>query len=158
MSALPTQWEITPQIPDWLAGAPGFEPGNGRIKSPETAQSSPNQRKCRRFPDNGKSHRRYRTGWLGREDSNLGIAGVAHMLTATTTADSQAHYALAPDLVAAPRQPPPIQPWHSTAFHAASVITTWMTSIIRPPAFTVSGSAVASPSRTRSASLCRSRV
>jgi hypothetical protein len=26
------------------------------------------------------------------------------MLTATTTADSQAHYALAPDLVAAPRQ------------------------------------------------------
>jgi len=29
--------------------------------------------------------------WLGREDSNLGIAGVAHMLTATTTADSQAH-------------------------------------------------------------------
>ncbi len=54
--------------------------------------------------------------------------------------------------------PPPIQPWHSSAFHAASVITTWMTSIIRPPAFTVSGSAVASPSRTRSASLCRSRV
>jgi hypothetical protein len=24
--------EITPQRPDWLAGAPGFEPGNGGIK------------------------------------------------------------------------------------------------------------------------------
>jgi len=32
------------------------------------------------------------SGWLGWEDSNRGIAGVAHMLTATTTtADSQAH-------------------------------------------------------------------
>ncbi len=45
-----------------------------------------------RFSHTWKSHRRDRTGWLGREDSNLGIAGVAHMLTATTTtADSQAH-------------------------------------------------------------------
>jgi hypothetical protein len=60
---------------------------------------------CRRFSHTWKSHRRDRTGWLGREDSNLGIAGVAHMLTATTTtAHSQAHCALAPDLVAAPRQ------------------------------------------------------
>jgi hypothetical protein len=46
-----------------------------------------------RFSHTWKSHRRDRTGWLGREDSNLGIAGVAHMLTATTTtADSEAHY------------------------------------------------------------------
>src|SRR6266849_7004221 len=62
------------------------------------------ERKCRRFSHIRKQQRRDRTGWLGREDSNLGIAGVAHMLTATTTADSQAYDALAPDLVAAPRQ------------------------------------------------------
>jgi hypothetical protein len=30
----PQQWEITSQIADWLAGAPGFEPGNGGIKIP----------------------------------------------------------------------------------------------------------------------------
>src|SRR6266699_2825273 len=32
MSAVLTHPEITPQRPDWLAGAPGFEPGNGGIK------------------------------------------------------------------------------------------------------------------------------
>jgi hypothetical protein len=42
-------------------------------------------------------------GWGARIRTSASRA-VAHMLTATTTADSQAHYALAPDLVAAPRQ------------------------------------------------------
>jgi len=32
MSAVFTHPEITPQRPHWLAGAPGFEPGNGGIK------------------------------------------------------------------------------------------------------------------------------
>src|SRR6266478_8480009 len=32
MSAVLPHLEITPQRPDWLAGAPGFEPGNGGIK------------------------------------------------------------------------------------------------------------------------------
>src|SRR6266436_7143141 len=34
MSAVLPHLEITPQRPDWLAGAPGFEPGNGGIKIP----------------------------------------------------------------------------------------------------------------------------
>jgi hypothetical protein len=33
MSAVLPHLEITPQRPDWLAGAPGFEPGNGGIAS-----------------------------------------------------------------------------------------------------------------------------
>ncbi len=33
MSAVFTDSEITPQRPHWLAGAPGFEPGNGGIAS-----------------------------------------------------------------------------------------------------------------------------
>ena len=32
MSAVLPHLEITPQRPDWLAGVPGFEPGNGGIK------------------------------------------------------------------------------------------------------------------------------
>src|SRR6266478_8975754 len=32
MSAVLPHLEITPRRPDWLAGAPGFEPGNGGIK------------------------------------------------------------------------------------------------------------------------------
>src|SRR6266446_817161 len=44
------------------------------------------RRECANHPR--KRRGRDRTGWLGREDSNLGITGVAHMLTATTTADS----------------------------------------------------------------------
>src|SRR5467141_2045088 len=32
MSAVLPHLEITPQRPDWLAGSPGFEPGNGGIK------------------------------------------------------------------------------------------------------------------------------
>src|SRR5258708_23551014 len=34
MSAVLPHLEITPQRPHWLAGAPGFEPGNGGIKIP----------------------------------------------------------------------------------------------------------------------------
>jgi hypothetical protein len=49
MSAVLPHLEITPQRPDWLAGAPGFEP-------------------------------RHRCGHAGQRK------GVAHMLTATTTA------------------------------------------------------------------------
>src|SRR6266849_6871484 len=33
-----------------------------------------NPRECRRFSHTWKSHRRDRTGWLGREDSNLRMA------------------------------------------------------------------------------------
>jgi hypothetical protein len=40
MSAVLPHLEITPQRPDWLAGAPGFEPGNGGIKSPNSVYSN----------------------------------------------------------------------------------------------------------------------
>src|SRR6266404_8803018 len=33
-----------------------------------------NPRECRRFSHTWKSHRRDRIGWLGRQDSNLGMA------------------------------------------------------------------------------------
>src|SRR5258706_2688546 len=36
MSAVLPHLEITPQRPHWLAGAPGFEPGNGGIKIHKT--------------------------------------------------------------------------------------------------------------------------
>src|SRR5260370_41902472 len=36
MSAVLPHLEITPRRPDWLAGAPGFEPGNGGIKIRKT--------------------------------------------------------------------------------------------------------------------------
>jgi hypothetical protein len=75
-----------------------------RFCDTETRPHSANAAYSRAFRSKHKSHAATMTCWLGRKDSNLGIAGVAHMLTATTTADSQAHYTLAPDLVAAPRQ------------------------------------------------------
>src|SRR6266446_6758456 len=37
MSAVLPHLEITPQRPHWLAGAPGFEPGNGGIKIRSTS-------------------------------------------------------------------------------------------------------------------------
>jgi len=58
-------------------GAPGFEPGDGRIRIhlfafPAAKAATP--RECRRFSRTWRSHRRDRTGWLGRQDSNLGMA------------------------------------------------------------------------------------
>ena len=40
MSPLLRQPEIPAERPWWLAGVPGFEPGNGRIKSPNSAYSN----------------------------------------------------------------------------------------------------------------------
>jgi len=48
--------------------------GSARFSSPKTRPMPPNPRECRRFSHTGKSHRRDRTGWLGRQDSNLGMA------------------------------------------------------------------------------------
>ncbi len=41
---------------------------------PKTRPLTANPRECRRFSHTWKSHRGDRTGWLGWEDSNLGIA------------------------------------------------------------------------------------
>src|SRR5712692_9701114 len=38
MSAVLPHLEITPQRPHWLAGAPGFEPGNGGIAIRQSAE------------------------------------------------------------------------------------------------------------------------
>src|SRR6266849_2060438 len=46
-----------------------------RRKAAETRVARPNPRKCRRFSHARKQRRGDRAGWLGREDSNLGIAG-----------------------------------------------------------------------------------
>src|SRR5258708_2955044 len=47
--------------------------GSARFSSPKTRPLPANPRECRRFSHTWKSHRRDRTGWLGREDSNLGM-------------------------------------------------------------------------------------
>jgi hypothetical protein len=49
----------------------------GAVSPPETPLSLPKPRKCRAFSHTRKLHRRDRTGWLGREDSNLRIAETA---------------------------------------------------------------------------------
>jgi len=56
------------------AARPPVRAGNPENPSPETRRLRPNSRKCRGFSYIEKCHRRDRTGWLGREDSNLGIA------------------------------------------------------------------------------------
>ncbi len=48
--------------------------GSARFSSPKTRPLAANPRECRRFSHTWKSHRRDRTGWLGRQDSNLGMA------------------------------------------------------------------------------------
>src|SRR5258707_6836733 len=48
--------------------------GSARFSSPKTRPLPANPRECRRFSHTWKSHRRDRTGWLGRQDSNLGMA------------------------------------------------------------------------------------
>jgi hypothetical protein len=40
----------------------------------ETLGTAAKPRKCRRFPKNAETYSRDRTGWLGREDSNLRMA------------------------------------------------------------------------------------
>jgi hypothetical protein len=47
---------------------------SARFSSPKTRPLPANPRECRRFSHTWKSHRRDRTGWLGWEDSNLGMA------------------------------------------------------------------------------------
>src|SRR5712671_7208654 len=44
--------------------------GSARFSSAKTRPLPANPRECRRFSHTWKSHRRDRTGWLGREDSN----------------------------------------------------------------------------------------
>ncbi len=48
--------------------------GSARFSSPKTRPLPANPRECRRFSHTWKSHRRDRTGWLGCQDSNLGMA------------------------------------------------------------------------------------
>src|SRR6266436_2859379 len=48
--------------------------GSARFSSPKTRPLPANPRECRRFSHTWKSHRRDRTDWLGRQDSNLGMA------------------------------------------------------------------------------------
>jgi hypothetical protein len=48
--------------------------GSAGFSSPKTRSLPANPRECRRFSHTWKSHRRDRTGWLGRQDSNLGMA------------------------------------------------------------------------------------
>src|SRR5260370_14458563 len=48
--------------------------GSARFSSPKTRPLPANPRKCRRFSDSRKFLRRDPGGWLGRQDSNLGMA------------------------------------------------------------------------------------
>src|SRR5258708_31357074 len=50
--------------------------GSARFSSPKTRPLPANPRECRRFSHTWKSRRRDRTGWLGRQDSNLGMAEI----------------------------------------------------------------------------------
>jgi hypothetical protein len=50
--------------------------GSARFSSPKTRPLPANPREYRRFSHTWKSHRRDRTGWLGRQDSNLGNGGI----------------------------------------------------------------------------------
>src|SRR6266478_5677692 len=48
--------------------------GSARFSSPKTRPLPPNPRKCRHFSDGRKFLRRDPGGWLGCQDSNLGMA------------------------------------------------------------------------------------
>src|SRR6266446_633424 len=48
--------------------------GSARFSSPKTRPLPANPRKCRHFSDSRKFLRRDPGGWLGRQDSNLGMA------------------------------------------------------------------------------------
>src|SRR6266849_1742031 len=48
--------------------------GSARFSSPKTRPLPPNPRKCRHFSDSRKFLRRDPGGWLGWQDSNLGMA------------------------------------------------------------------------------------
>jgi hypothetical protein len=56
------------------AAEPRVRTANPENPSPETTRLWPNSRKCRGFAHIEKCHRVDRTGWLGRQDSNLGMA------------------------------------------------------------------------------------
>ena len=56
------------------AAKPPVQRRNSRICQPETRARQHNPRECRRFSHTRKSHSGDRTGWLGREDSNLRMA------------------------------------------------------------------------------------
>ena len=77
----PVSGHTTCQIPDiensCSRDSSGKTPpsvGSARFSSPKTRPLPANPRECRRFSHTWKSHRRDRTGWLGRQDSNLGMA------------------------------------------------------------------------------------
>src|SRR5260370_9981400 len=77
----PVSGHTTCQIPDiensCSRDSSGKTPpsvGSARFSSPKTRPLPANPRECRRFSNTWKSHRRDRTGWLGRQDSNLGMA------------------------------------------------------------------------------------
>ena len=69
---------VETEIGKWRAetGAaklPGPEPKVRNLPA-ETRERQPNPRECRRFSQTRKSHSGDRTGWLGRQDLNLGMA------------------------------------------------------------------------------------
>ncbi len=77
----PVSGHTTCQIPDiensCSRDSSGKTPpsvGSARFSSPKTRPLPANPRECRRFSHTWKSHRGDRTGWLGRQDSNLGMA------------------------------------------------------------------------------------
>src|SRR6267142_1795453 len=77
----PVSGHTTCQIPDIENSRSRDQPRINRpwvvsagFSSPETRPLPANPRECRRFSNTWKSHRRDRTGWLGRLDSNQGMA------------------------------------------------------------------------------------
>src|SRR5260221_3632257 len=67
--------------------------GSARFSSPKTHPLPANPRECRRFSHTWKSHRRDRTGWLGRQDSHLGMAEFKSTYSAFDFKDQSEKYA-----------------------------------------------------------------
>src|SRR5258707_14899659 len=65
--------------------------GSARFSSPKTRPLPPNPRKCRHFSDSRKFLRRDPGGWLGRQDSNLGMAE-SKSVNASDTLERQRHH------------------------------------------------------------------
>src|SRR5271157_2345113 len=65
------------EIGKWRAETAAVKPAAGGLEfedcRPETSAWNPNQRKCRSFSQTGKPGHRDPTGWLGCQDSNLGM-------------------------------------------------------------------------------------
>jgi hypothetical protein len=66
--------EIGKWPPETCARKPPIQGTRPGILAPETRGFQPKPREGRRFSHTWKPRRRDRTGWLGRQDSNLGMA------------------------------------------------------------------------------------